>query len=278
MRLNIGQAFGLVRLLVGATLVVLVSSARAQVDPFPEIARAYLVELDGAPLWARHADEALAPASLTKLMTALLAAEAGAADQIVTVDDDAAAETGSRIGLRAGDRVRAGDLLAATLIGSANDACGALADWVAGSRQAFVERMNRRAAALGLSKTAFTNPCGHDAPGHLSTANDLAALAAEAMKVTAIASLVKRIDGEIATVDGTRRFRFDNRNALIGRYPGAVGVKSGFTARAGKCVIALARRDGHSALVVLLNAPDRWWTAHALLDRAFAHAGAPSVP
>lgn len=269
-----------VRRVLAALLFCVAGSACADVepDPFFELARAYVVEVDDTAIWARHADDPLPPASLTKLMTALLVAEAGGLDDTVTVSTAAASATGSRLGLRTGDRLHVPDLLAATLVASANDACRALAEWRDGTEARFVERMNERARQLGMAGTRFRNACGHDAPGHESTANDLARLARAAMQVPAIAALVKLTEGEIATADGRRHFRFDNRNALVGRYEGAVGVKSGYTPGAGKCVIALARRGAHRVLLVLLNAPDRWWTAHALLDRAFAHAASPSSP
>jgi D-alanyl-D-alanine carboxypeptidase (penicillin-binding protein 5/6) len=130
--------------------------------------------------------------------------------------------------------------------------------------------MNRRAAELGLRDTRFRNACGFDAAGHRSTAADLATLAAAAMKHDAIASAVRRVDLTVTTVDGRRRFTLRNRNALVGRYAGVIGVKTGYTQQAGPCVIALAVRGGHRVMLVLLGAKNRWWDAHTLLDRAFA--------
>jgi D-alanyl-D-alanine carboxypeptidase (penicillin-binding protein 5/6) len=192
------------------------------------------------------------------------------ANDVVQVGRSAAAETGSRLGLAAGERVRVSDLLAAALIASANDACHALADWHSGSERAFVERMNHRAAELGLRATRFANACGHDAPGHYSTAQDLAALTEAALRHPTFAALVARPTHAVHTADGHRRFDLVNSNALIGRFPGAIGVKSGYTRKAGKCVIALAERDGARVLLVLLGAPNRWWDAHGVLERAFA--------
>jgi D-alanyl-D-alanine carboxypeptidase (penicillin-binding protein 5/6) len=247
-------------------------NATAATDPFPGVARSYLVRVDGATVWEHVAHERLAPASLTKLMTALLADEADRPDDVVTMGARSAAETGSRLGARAGERYAVKDLLAAAMIASANDACRALAEWRDGSEAAFVLRMNRKAAALGLRDTRFTNACGHDASGHYSSARDLASLADAAMARPAIADLARRVDMTISTAEGARRFRLVNHNALIGRYDGAIGVKSGFTANAGKCVIALAERDGVRVLLVMLGGRDRWWDAHAILNHAFAYA------
>jgi D-alanyl-D-alanine carboxypeptidase (penicillin-binding protein 5/6) len=166
--------------------------------------------------------------------------------------------------------LRVRDLLAAALIQSANDACHALADWLAGDEARFVELMNRRAGELGLKHTRFANACGHDRPGHQASARDLARLAERAMQAPTIAQLVALPGHEIGTADGSRRFSLTNKNALIGRYEGAIGIKSGFTARAGKCLIAAAQRDGRKVLLVMLNAGNRWWDASDTLDRAFA--------
>ena len=246
-------------------------------DPFPAVATAYEVRVDGVRLWSHAASAPLPPASLTKLMTALLVAEDGRLDAVVTTSTRAASASGSRLGLRAGDRFRVGELLTATLLASANDACSALAEWRDGTEARFVDRMNRRAAALGLRATRFVNACGHDARGHVSSAADLAVLAEAAASQAAIASRVREIRATVGDVAGTRIVEVTNRNALVGRYKGAIGIKTGFTARAGKCVIALAERGGVRVLLVILNGRDRWWDAHAILDRAFAHRAAVPV-
>ena len=158
------------------------------------------------------------------------------------------------------------------LVASSNDACRALAEWQAGSEARFVEAMNARAVRLGLSRTRFVNACGHDAPGHLSTANDLAVLARAAMANPEYARRAGIESAELDTVDHRRKFLIRNHNQLVGRSPGVVGVKSGFTARAGKCIVALARRGPHEVLLVMLNAKNRWWDAHDALDYAFRRA------
>lgn len=250
-------------------------AAWAQVhDPFTQPAAAYVLMVQGETLWARHPMRPLPPASLTKVMTALLVQERARPDDVVTIGPDAARETGSRLGLHVGERIRVSDLLAAILLTSANDACHALADHIAGGETRFVEWMNRRAQELGLRQTRFANACGHDQDGHYSSAHDLAVLAQTAMDNPAFAALVATVRMTVRTLDGRRSYELENKNELIGRYPGAVGVKTGFTAQAGKCVIAAVQRDGRRVLLVLLNAPDRWWTAAAMLDHVFS----PSAP
>lgn len=245
------------------------SGVSAREAPFPLVAAAYLVKSDAGTLWEREADERLPPASLTKMMTALLVVEKAGLGEEVAVSRAAANETGTRIGLKPGNRMTVGSLLAATLVGSANDACHALADHVAGNEKRFVALMNRRAAEWGLRNTHFVNVCGHDHPDHYSCAHDLAVLAERLPAVPALAHLVVADAVVIQTVGKGRTFHLHNKNALIGRYPGALGVKTGFTPRAGKCLVALAQRRGTRVLLVLLNAPNRWWDAVDILDRAF---------
>ena len=246
--------------------------AAAATDPFAQLADAYLVQVGERVLWAGQADKRLAPASLTKVMTALLVLEDYRPAQIVTVSKSAAQATGSRIRLKTGDKLSVGALLAATLIASANDACAALAEFNAGSVDAFVAKMNARAQTLGLGNTHFSNPCGFDAAEHYSTANDLARIAHAALAHPEFAVLVAKPEDEIATADGMRRFRFRNKNALIGSYAPAVGVKTGYTSRAGKCLIVLARKERVQVLLVMLNAKRRWWDAIGIIENAFDEA------
>ena len=247
-------------------------------DPFGNVAAAYLVKVDGRELWARNPDAPLPPASLTKMMSALLVLERADLGSVVTVSREASRETGARLGLAPGDRMPVIDLLAATILGSANDACHALADHVAGNEQRFVDRMNTRAREMGLSGTRFANSCGHDAPGLYSTARDLARLAETVMANPLFAKMAGLEDGWISTADAGKKFPLENKNLLIGRYRGAIGVKTGFTGSAGKCLVALAERGGKRVLLVLLNAPDRWWKAEEILDAAFARGSAPAHP
>lgn len=228
---------------------------------------------DGRVLWSHEAQARHAPASLAKMMTALLVLEHGASNEVVTVSRAASRETGSRIGLRAGDQLRMHDLLAAAIVASANDACRALADHLGPID--FVTRMNQRAAELRLEDTHFVDPCGHDRPGQYSTAEDLARLGERVMQHPEYERLSALRSLSIRTLDGRRRFWLSNTNALVGRYAGVIGVKTGTTWRAGNCLVALAEKNGVRVLIVLLNARDRWFSATSLLDRAFATASRP---
>jgi D-alanyl-D-alanine carboxypeptidase (penicillin-binding protein 5/6) len=255
--------------LVLAVACLAASAARAADDPYPWIAAAYVVKRDGVLLWAGQPDARLAPASLAKMMTALIALERGRLDEPVTVSRGVLQATGTRIGLKPGERLTAGDLLTATVVRSANDACRALADHIGG--KTFVPAMNERAAALGLTNTRFADPCGHDRDGQYTSAADMVRLAEHVMRHDEYLRLARLERTTIRTQNG-RSFTLRNTNALLGRYPGAIGLKTGYTEGAGNCLVALAERDGVRVLAVLLNAPNRWWNAVGLLDRAFAAA------
>jgi D-alanyl-D-alanine carboxypeptidase (penicillin-binding protein 5/6) len=149
----------------------------------------------------------------------------------------------------------------------------------------FVARMNERARRLGLTKTRFANPTGLDARGQVSTARELRALAGAALARVEFARRIALPRATLATASG-RQMEIASTNALLGRVEGVRGVKTGTTLRGGECVIALAEREGHQVVVVLLGAKDRWWTAAALIEAAFREAragtlgsrGAASVP
>ncbi|HEY9034354.1 MAG TPA: serine hydrolase, partial [Pseudomonadales bacterium] len=227
----------------------------------------------GELLWERKVNHKLPPASLTKLMTALLVLENYQPRAIVEISQQAARETGMRLGLKAGQRFYVEDLLASALISSDNDACHALADFIAGDEAQFVQMMNRRALRMGMQHTHFSNACGHDAAEHFSTAQDLALLAEAALRQAVIMQLVAREAMQIRNAEGTQSYTLKNKNALIGRYPGAMGLKTGYTPKAGKCLIAYAERNGVQVLLVMLRGTDRWWDTVDLLDLAFAQAG-----
>jgi D-alanyl-D-alanine carboxypeptidase (penicillin-binding protein 5/6) len=202
-------------------------------------------------------------------MTALLVLERANLNATVTISPTVAAETGHRLRLRVGEKYRVRDLLAAMLIESANDAACALAEHIGGTEARFAGIMNERAAQMGLKSTHFTNSAGHHDPDHYTTANDLVVMTEAALARPMFRELVSKVRYEIRTVDGKRRFKLENSNKLLPKYEGMVGVKTGYTPEAGRCLIALAERDGVEVLIVLLRARDRWKLAERMLDTAF---------
>jgi len=224
----------------------------------------YLVGLkSGRVLLEKNATRRLPPASLTKVMTALVAMEAASPQQVVQVDRRALVHRSS-LKLHAGEEFLLRDLLTAMLVTSANDACQAVALHVGGEADRFVAMMNERARALGLRDTHFANACGFDAPDHYSTAADLAKLTEQALQVPAISMMVRTVIREIASVDGKRQVPLRSTNELL-LDPDVTGVKTGYTSKAGRCLIASMFKDGHQLLLVGLNFMDRWEQATQLL-------------
>ena len=242
------------RLLPVLAALLVVSAPASAATPDVE-ARAYLVMngADGEVLLASHAHDRLPIASITKLMTVLVTLDRAKPGDLVTVDPAAAGVTGSTIHLRAGEKLRVSDLLAAALIQSANDSAVALADHVGdGNSSRFVELMNRRAASLGLRDSHFTRPDGLDAPGHYSSAFDVTRLGLEAMREPIVRRLVRQ---ETASIAGGRTLH--TWNDLLGEFPGTFGVKTGHTSDAGWNEVAAARGNGVTIYATILGSPSR---------------------
>ena len=237
----------------------------------PELtaASAVLFDLDtGQMLFARKPRAPRPVASLTKIMTAILVLEAAAPGERVTASAAAASQSGAELGLTPGERARVEDLLHALLLGSANDAAVALAENLSGSVAAFVRRMNRRAERLGADDTRFASPNGLDDSGY-STAADIAAITTRAYRDPTFRRIVATRFHRIPAPSGPDR-RIQNRNALLWLYPGALGIKTGYTLAARYCLVAAAEQDGLRLGAVVLGAPaDAFSDAAALLNHGF---------
>ena len=264
--------------LVVACLAGAIAAAAGIVAPTTSVApagRAYLLTRDGKLLQALNADAPLPPASLTKLLTALVVLDARwDPNAWLRVSATAAAAEPSRLDLRIGDEIKAGDALVGMLVHSANDACLLLVEHAAASQAEFLRLMNQRARALGMQASHFGSPCGFDAADQYASANDLLRLGLQAWDHPLIRYIATLREATIRTRAG-RNLHFLTTNALLGRLDGVLGLKTGYTARAGECLIAVAERDGHRVWLVMLGADDRWWSAHRLIDAALA---GPSEP
>ena len=248
----------------------------------PEIPAPSAILIDaatGTVLYEKNANERLRPASVTKVMTLLLVMEAldsgriGWEDMVIT-SDAAAGKGGSQVYLEPGEQMSMDEMLKSVVVSSANDCAAALAEHISGSEAAFVERMNRRAAELGLTDTHFVNCTGlddgADAAEHLTTAHDLAVISRELLKHEAIK---KYTTIWMDTVRGGR-FGLANTNKLVRFYEGTTGLKTGYTSAAGHCLAASARRDGIELIAVVLHcksSADRFESAKALLNYGFAN-------
>lgn len=223
----------------------------------------------GTLLFAQEAHRQLPMASTTKIMTALLTLEQEGLDEPFIVDPVAIQVEGSSMGLQEGDTVTLRALAGGMLTASGNDAAGAAAVRVAGSTEDFVELMNRRAKDLGLSETHFVTPSGLDADGHYSTACDMALLGRAALENPDFAQMAgsKRLSLTFGNPPYQRSLL--NHNRLLSLYPEAIGIKTGFTKTAGRCLVSAAERDGVTLIAVTLNCGDDWNTHIALYQRYF---------
>lgn len=222
----------------------------------------------GRTLYEVRANRRVAPASLTKIMTALVILEYGQLRDPVTVSRKAASARKIHLRLHAGHVFRLEDLLKAMLITSANDACLAAVEHVGGSEEQFVAMMNNKARRLGLLDTHFSNACGFDSPTHYTTAADLATLSEVAMQDPMFRTLVRKEVDMIFPLNANRSYWLRNTNRLLGRMPGIEGIKTGFTSQAGRCLVIKASQNGKEVLLVLLHASRRWDTASTLLRQS----------
>ena len=237
---------------------------------------AILIDEDsGTVLYEKNADEQRPIASITKVMTLLLTFEALEAgkihlEDVVPVSEHAYGMGGSQIWLEPGEQLTLNDMLKAICISSANDAAVAVSEFVGGSEPVFVEKMNARAAELGMSNTHFNNACGLDADGHLSSARDVATMSREMLL-----NHTEVRDYCTVWMDTLRggQTQLVNTNKLLHSYNGVTGLKTGTTNKAGVCISASATRDGLQLIAVVLGASsgkERFEAATALLDYGFA--------
>lgn len=219
----------------------------------------------GTVLYGKNEHVRRSPASLTKIMTALLAFESGRMDDTVTISRRAAGLGGSSLYLKEGQQIPLRELMYGMLLRSGNDAAVAVAEHIAGSVSAFVGMMNQRADELGATNTRFANPHGLDAHNHYSTAFDLTMLSRTALWHKDFAEIVGTVDHTYEEKGITWR----NTNRLLWSYTGAEGIKTGTTGQAGNCLAAAASREGMQLITVVLGSANRWRDTTTLLDYAF---------
>ncbi len=251
-------------------------------------ASAYLTEkTTGEVLYEQNADEHLEPASVTKIMSLLLIFEALdggliTREDLVTASDKASSMGGSQIWLEVGEQMSVDEMIKAMVVVSANDCTVAMAEHLAGSEEAFVSRMNKRAAELGMENTSFVNCTGLPVENHYTTARDIATMTRELLKHEQI------FDYTCIWMDSLRggEMGLTNTNKLVRFYPGANGMKTGYTDSAKYCLSATAKRDELELVAVVLKAPssdERFSDAKKLLDFGFAnfsvyHTEAATLP
>ncbi len=221
-------------------------------------------------IYKKNARERLPMASTTKIMTALVALEKADVSQTILVDPRAVGVEGSSVYLRANESIPLGDLIYALMLASANDAAEAIAYAVAGSVENFAVMMNEKAAELGLDDTHFENPHGLSSDDHYTTAYDFARLSAYALKNPDFKKICSTLKYTIPATDMEGARVIANHNKMLRIYGGAIGVKTGFTKKSGRCLVSAAEREGMTLIAVTLGAPDDWNDHKTMLDYGFS--------
>lgn len=220
----------------------------------------------GEIIYSKNADNRSPMASTTKIMTGLLLCEYGNFEREVTVTEEMVRVEGSSMGLLAGDRVTLHDLLYGLMLASGNDAANVIAFVLGGSIEGFVVKMNQKARELGLTNTNFVTPSGLDSSEHYTTAYDLAKITQYAMQNEYFAKAVSCEKAVLNYGNPPYKRSLTNHNKMLKYFDGAVGVKTGFTKKSGRCLVSAARRDGKFVIAVTLNDPNDWQDHENMLN------------
>lgn len=224
-------------------------------------------------LYSKEAIREVQPASLTKIMTAILAIEQGDLNRSVVITKEMMQVEPTKAGYKAGEVFVLDDLIKAALIKSDNDAAMAVAIAVGGTLENFKAMMNAKASSIGMVNTVFTNPCGFDIGNHHSTPQDLLALAEYAIKNPVFNDITRLNQHTYYSLNSGRKFIALTHNQLLNKYEYAVGVKTGYTSKAGPCLIARAKKEDKDCLIVMLNSKEnRWQTAKEIFEQVFVPA------
>lgn len=223
-----------------------------------------------AVLFEKNANTKLAMASTTKIMTALLALESEKTDEPFTVDSNAIRVEGTSMGLCEGDKVSLKSLAIGMLLLSGNDAANAAAVKISGSIKDFCNKMNERAKEIGMKNTNFSTPSGLDSENHYSTAYDMALLGAEAIKNEQFLEICSKKKMSVSYKEPLKTFTFYNHNRLLSSVEGCIGIKTGFTKKAGRCLVSAVRKNGRTLVCVTLKAPNDWLDHKNLYDYGFS--------
>lgn len=229
-------------------------------------------------LYEKNAYEKRPMASTTKIMTTLLTLESGDLDTPFIVDSDAIHVEGSSMGLQEGDIVTKRALCQGMLLPSGNDAANAAAVAVAGGIPEFAALMNARAARIGMTRTCFVTPSGLEGEGHGASAFDMALLTREALQNEEFRAICGQKSARLCFGNPPYERTLVNSNKLLGMYEGVIGVKTGFTDEAGRCLVSACERGGVTLICVTLNAPDDWNDHMRLYDLGFSQLTAQAFP
>ncbi len=224
----------------------------------------------GELLYSKNAYKRHSMASTTKIMTSLLAIEEYTPTRKIKVTGDMLGAEGTSMGLLDGDTVTLEGLVYGMLLQSGNDAANVAAITLGGGIEGFARMMNNRAEEIGMQNTNFVTPSGLDGENHYSTAYDMALLGCEAVRNTEFLNICSKKNAVVYYGNPPYRRTLYNHNRLLSGYDGAVGIKTGFTKKSGRCLVSCAQRDGVTLVAVTLNAPDDWQDHKRMLDYGFS--------
>ena len=259
------------------SIIMLQLPGRVSMAAVPEITaeKAVLIEaVSGRVLFEKKAEERAYPASLTKMLTCLLALEKGSLDDTLTISNEAAATEDAFMGFAPGDQISMRDALMGLMLVSDNSAAVAIAESVGGSRAEFAEMMNERAKEMGAFQSHFVTPNGLPHPDHYSTARDIAIIAAGCWQNNTYRDIVGRMDQQVRWIyPSNKAINLKNTNKLLWSFDGANGMKTGWTQQAGGCLAASASRNGINLIAIVLDSSTvetRFTDAQLLLDYGFS--------
>ncbi len=258
------RKFIILMILILAVCPVMTAAEEIQAPDVKALGAVLIDGESGRILWAKNADEPLANASTTKIMTCILAIESGRLDETVTVSKNAAIQPKTRMGLSTGEQIKLRDLLYALMLQSSNDAAVAIAEHIGGTVEEFCDMMDGKAKKLGARDTNFETPNGLDSGDHHSTAYDMAVITKYALENEEFREIINT--GQVTVKSDRCTYTIVNKNRLLSEYEGAVGVKTGFTGKAGNCFVGAAERNGMTLISVVLGSgwgsagKERKWT------------------
>ncbi|MDR0267266.1 D-alanyl-D-alanine carboxypeptidase family protein [Paenibacillus sp.] len=259
-------------LLLFSSIPVSADSSQNRPNLYTHAQAAALMDVtSGRLLYSSHGDDELRIASLTKIMTAIVAIEYGDFKKRVKVSKKAFGKEGSSIYLKLGEEMTLENMLYGLMLRSGNDAATAIAEHVGGSEEGFVYLMNEEAKQIGLKHSHFANPHGLDADGHYSSANDLAKMTAYALHNPLFSEIVKTESKKAPNPNESWDYQWGNKNKMLRLYDGADGVKTGYTKKAFRCLVSSATRNGQQLVAVTLNDGDDWNDHGKMLDYGFEY-------
>lgn len=262
----------MIKKFVSLFLILIISTLRVSALNANDISAECAVvisEQTGEILFEKNPHKQQSMASTTKIMTSLLAIESGKLQNEIKITEEMIKVEGTSMGLLPGDSVSLDELLHGMLIQSGNDAANATAVYLSGSLESFAQSMNTRAKQIGMNNTNFVTPSGLDSQEHYSTAYDMALLGREAVLNSKFLSVCSKQKATLTYGNPPYSRTLYNHNKLLDYYEYALGIKTGFTKKSGRCLVSYAKKDGVGLIAVTLNAPNDWQDHRLMLDYGF---------